>query len=172
MSISPDDAKAAFLAELGNFLKMRRLDLGKTQVEIGELVGYEANVAKQAISQIERGVTGIPAKKTDAFIKELMLDEGVFKLINYYTSVNQYDEALKLIQTKMQTEMDTKTGKLVRVEGQMVPQKEQSHGKSNENEPGLEAKLQRLKDLHEAGLITKEDYDASRQKLLDSFLGI
>jgi transcriptional regulator with XRE-family HTH domain len=172
MSISPENEKAAFLVELGNFLKMRRLDLGKTQIEIGELVGYGAEVAKQAISQIERGVTGIPAKKTDDFIKALSLDEGVFKLINYYTSVNQYSEALKLVQSKMQTEMDTKTGKLVRVDGKMVPEKEQPQANSSGNEPDLEAKLQRLKNLHVAGLITQEDYDVSRQKLLDSFLGI
>lgn len=172
MNISPEDEKAAFLAELGNFLKMRRLDLGLTQIEVGELVGYSPEVAKQAISQIERGVTGIPAKKNEAFIKILHLEEGVFKLINYYSSANQYNEALKLIQAKMQTEMDTKTGKLVKVEGKMVPEQQQTQSNSTTPEPGLEAKLQRLKDLHEAGLITQEDYDASRQKLLNSFLGI
>lgn len=161
------DTKRAFFEALGHFLKMQRLDQNKTQEELGIAVGYSPAVAKQAISQVERGITGIPAKKLDEFVRELDLTKGIFQMVNYHASVNDYDAALKLIESQMNQEVREKTGKLIRKDGEL---KVETPEAPTQNE--LEQKLTRLKTLHTAGLITQEDYDESRKKLLDSFLGL
>jgi transcriptional regulator with XRE-family HTH domain len=46
--------------QLGSFVKNRRLQLGLTQIQLSNLMGYKSG---QLVSNLERGLSGIPFEK-------------------------------------------------------------------------------------------------------------
>lgn len=47
----------------GEYIKARRVQIGMTQQQLGELVGYTGRTAESMVQQWERGARPVPQKK-------------------------------------------------------------------------------------------------------------
>lgn len=160
-------------------MKRKKLDFSLLQDELGVRIGYSPTSARQAISQIERGSVMVPARKLSPLVKELMLDETLFRQLAFYIDLGQYEEATKRLDQyfRQQFNYSMIEEKTVRQQ-QSNPQadaraqqpKADAQG-THPKEPGIEAKLEKLKKLFEAELINEQDYDAAKQDLLSKWLG-
>ena len=99
------DIKQDCQALLGAYLKFTRRKRDLTQEEVGINVGYSPHTAKQAISQIERGVTWVPDKKLKEFVSFLELNKSFFSLLSHYYSIKNYAKVQEMI--KMLLNLDS-----------------------------------------------------------------
>ncbi len=68
-------AREKFQAELGNYLKEKRVEANLTQGQIAETLGLES---PQFISNIERGKCAIPMHIMRCLVKEYKIDKNDF----------------------------------------------------------------------------------------------
>src|SRR5437868_2862270 len=98
------DKKNEARALMGEYLRRKRLECNYLQEEFGVKVGYSPTSAKQAISQIERGSVSIPKNKLDLFVKHLVLDDKLFRQLDYWESMNQYEQIVAKMQAQLKSE--------------------------------------------------------------------
>lgn len=110
--LSSEQLKLNAQQMLGSRLKMRRMEMSLTQEELGVYVGYSPMAAKQAISQIERGVTWIPNKKQSEFILHLQLDRELVTLLSYHFFSRNYSEVLQMLRERNEAELRHRTQRL------------------------------------------------------------
>ena len=163
--MSSENSKSNAQDLLGNYIKMKRLELNWTQEQLGINVGYSPQTAKQSISQLERGITWIPGKKLDEFITTLNLDRSFFQLLQYHFSSSNYSEAEKMLQKLSEYELK-RMSKSIRYELEAQSPQPQFQPIA---EKSIEDRLIRLKDLFEKGLIDEEDYKQSKREVLRKF---
>ncbi|MCB9232626.1 MAG: helix-turn-helix transcriptional regulator [Bacteroidia bacterium] len=109
---SPEQLKQQAQEMMGNRLKMRRMEMSLTQEELGVNVGYSPMAAKQAISQIERGITWLPTRKQDEFVKELHLDPNLMTLASYHYFSRNYEEVVSMLREREEAELRHRTQRL------------------------------------------------------------
>ncbi|MEM6271204.1 MAG: SHOCT domain-containing protein [Bacteroidota bacterium] len=165
------DLKEQCQSLLGNYLKLKRRERDLTQEEVGINVGYSPQTAKQAISQIERGVTWVPSKKLSEFVRFLELDASFFSLLSYYYSIKNYTETHNMLQ-KLQAHAIRNLSDDMQIPlGQPrspVPAKASAESDPEEK---LERHLAKLKDLFDKGLIDEDDYKEAKRDALKKLLG-
>ena len=170
MSISEIELKDRCQNLLGNYLKLKRRERDLTQEEVGINVGYSPHTAKQAISQIERGVTWVPDKKLSEFVRFLELDSSFFSLLSYYYSIKNYDEVFNMLQ-KLQAHAirnmsDDMQISLDKPRAAHAPEKPAVASKEDQ----LEAQLKKLKNFFDQGLIDEDDYKEAKREALRKML--
>lgn len=158
-----ENAKSNAQDLLGNYVKMKRLELNWTQEQLGINVGYAPQTAKQSISQLERGITWIPGKKLDEFIATLELDRSFFQLLQYHFSSNNYGEAEKML-TKLNEYELKRMSKSIGYELEPARKPQVSPAQKP-----IEDRLVRLKDLFEKGLIDEAEYKEAKREVLRAF---
>lgn len=149
---------------LGNYLKMKRRERDLTQEEVGINVGYSPHTAKQAISQIERGITWVPDKKLNEFVEFLVLDASFFSLLSHYYSIRKYEEVYKMLRNLMDHEVRSMSESM-RIK--IAPAEMQTPAEPVQS---IESKLEKLRELHEKGLIDDEDYKEAKREALKKFM--
>ncbi|HHG85322.1 MAG TPA: hypothetical protein ENJ82_11305 [Bacteroidetes bacterium] len=167
MQHSDAELKDKCQALLGNYLKLKRRERDLTQEEVGINVGYSPHTAKQAISQIERGVTWVPGKKMSEFVNFLELDKSFFSLLSYYYSIKNFSktqEMLLNIQAKAIQNMSGNSGNILQKASIS------SAPAQTNSEDELERYLAKLKDLHAKNLIDDEDYKEAKREALKKFM--
>lgn len=63
------------MADLGNLIKERRIELGMTQDELAEKTGYKT---RSSINKIEKGLNDLPRNKIELFAKALNVPQAYF----------------------------------------------------------------------------------------------
>lgn len=170
------ELKDSCQALLGNYLKLKRRDRDLTQEEVGINVGYSPHTAKQAISQIERGVTWVPDKKFSEFVRFLELDSSFFSLLSYYYSIKNYEETHKMLQKLEEHAIRNMSDDLsiplhtTQPVAATVPPKEAPPEESEQDK--MESHLAKLKDFFEKGLIDEDDYKIAKRDALKKFMEI
>jgi transcriptional regulator with XRE-family HTH domain len=158
-------------ALLGNYLKLKRRDRDLTQEEVGINVGYSPHTAKQAISQIERGVTWVPDKKLSEFVRFLELDSSFFSLLSYYYSIKNYQETLKMLQKLEEHAIRNMSDDLqIPLNNSQPPAATTAPTEPKGAE--MERHLSKLKDFFEKGLIDEDDYKIAKRDALKKFMEI
>ena len=172
MSASELELKDRCQNLLGNYLKLKRRERDLTQEEVGINVGYSPHTAKQAISQIERGVTWVPDKKLSEFVSFLELDSSFFSLLSYYYSIKNYTEVFNMLQKlqahairNMSADMQISLDKPHAARSADAPT-----APVTSKEDKLEAHLKKLKELHDKGLIDEDDYKEAKREALKKML--
>ncbi|MFW5658644.1 MAG: helix-turn-helix domain-containing protein [Bacteroidota bacterium] len=179
---------------LGELVRRKRLDFSLLQDELGVRVGYSPTSAKQAISQIERGAVMVPARKLSPLVSELMLDEQLFRQIAFYLDINNYEEAARRLDQYFQEQfgysmVEEKTVSQSKTAKDSNPKPTAPSNRSSANasrharhgnppQPAddsmtkaeLRQKLEDLKELLEAELISQSDYDNAKADLLKQWL--
>lgn len=164
MLSDPEDLRAKAQEMLGMLIKMKRKEHGMTQEELGVHVDYSPHAAKQAISQIERGVTWIPVKKLSQFVSTLNLDEDFMKLLNYQYHSRNFAESIKIMKAQKAKEIRNRGDDL---ESQSaVSRPAPKMGKDD-----LEEKLVALKEMFEKGLIEEDEFKQMKGEILKKFVG-
>lgn len=150
---------------LGKLIKRKRIELNKTQEELGVNVGYSPQGAKQAISQLERGLGWIPTKKQEFFVQFLMLDPAFIQLLFYHYFSRNYVKSLEMLRDledkklrSLSTAINTSSHSPDSAESAISPQL------------NIDNKLAQLKKLFERGLIDEEEYKSSKKEVLERFL--
>jgi transcriptional regulator with XRE-family HTH domain len=64
---------------VASLVKNRRLELGLPQRELSDSLGYKKNINSQFVSNIERGLCGIPLKDVPKYAEILKLPVDDFK---------------------------------------------------------------------------------------------
>ena len=153
---------------IGEILKEKRMSLGLTQEEMGLRVGYKENASKQAISQIERGVTSIPRDKVKKFIEVLKIDddwliktihsqvESIISKPDFNNSSYTLEEALVGFTGLLAGSIIAKT----EFPKPVVPHNISDYGKEE---------LKKLKELFSDGLIDELEYKETKQKILNKY---
>lgn len=152
----------------GDYVRLKRTStLNKLQSELGSLLEYSPNAAKQAVSQIEHGRSWIPKNKFRTFAQVLDLDESLFRRLDYHYSVNEYDKMIELLTELLQTEFDFKPHQPEIVFRASLPE-----GPASPPIPAgdLKQRLQKLKEAFEAELILQDEYDEARKRILEQFV--
>lgn len=169
MQTSGFELKEQCQSLLGNYLKLKRRERDLTQEEVGINVGYSPHTAKQAISQIERGVTWVPGKKMNEFVSFLELDSSFFSLLSYYYSIKNYHKSHEMLVNLQDQAIRNMSGDsdvpLARSQAD-APANTAVATKGND----LESHLSKLKDLFEKGLIDNEDYKEAKRDALKKFM--
>ena len=63
------------MADLGNLIKERRIELGMTQDELAEKTGYKT---RSSVNKIEKGLNDLPRNKIELFAKALNVPQAYF----------------------------------------------------------------------------------------------
>lgn len=170
------ELKDSCQALLGNYLKLKRRDRDLTQEEVGINVGYSPHTAKQAISQIERGVTWVPDKKFSEFVRFLELDSSFFSLLSYYYSIKNYQETQKMLQKLEEHAIRNMSDDLSIPLTNSRPAATSSPAAKPQNVESdndrMERHLAKLKDFYEKGLIDEDDYKMAKKDALKKFMEI
>lgn len=154
---------------LGNYLKLKRRERDLTQEEVGINVGYSPHTAKQAISQIERGVTWVPDKKISEFVRFLELDSSFFSLLSYYYSIKNYRETYNML-GKLEAQAIRNMSDDMQINLQKAPVVAVAAVAVESKEDEMEKTLEKLKDFFEKGLIDEEDYKIAKRDALKKFM--
>lgn len=158
---------------LGQRVKLKRIEKGLTQEELGIAVDYSVQTAKQAISKIERGQVWIPNKKVEAFNKVLGFDPQVMSLVTYHYHARNYADVIERLEKQKDWEIKTRSqaidSKLESV-NDGNNKKETRVENSESSLAGLEEHLEALKRLREKELITEEEYSKMKQDTWKKFM--
>ena len=151
---------------MGNFLKLKRLEKGYTQEHLGALAEYSQGGAKQAISQIERGLSWIPLDKKDRLIRVLGLDPNTIEVACHHFVNEDYNTAIKILADAQKAEIKLKTQYITNA-GMVPARVEQQPENAPISEANPEEKLEKLKHLFEKGLIPESLYHEKMKDILD-----
>lgn len=146
---------------LGNYIKLKRRERQITQEELGINVGYSPSAAKQAVSQIERGITWLPDARLPEFIEYLHLSEDFFRRLAHYFSIKNYQYTRELLEGLHARELGAPP-----VSRQASPTQASAASPTT-----LESQLEKLKGLLEKGLIDEGDYKEAKRDLLKKHFG-
>ncbi|MCB1192208.1 MAG: helix-turn-helix domain-containing protein [Leptospiraceae bacterium] len=157
---------------IGEILKEKRQVIGLTQEDLGLRVGYKPNACKQAISQIERGITSIPRDKAKKFIEILQIDDNWLidtihsQVENIRTSpdkqkeIGSLEEALVGFTGLLAGSIIASSGKYLPTANPKEVVSPESYGKEE---------LQKLKSLYEENLIDESEYKEMKKKVLEKY---
>jgi hypothetical protein len=150
----------------GEYLRLKRTEsLDKLQSELGSLLEYAPNAAKQAVSQLEHGRGWIPRNKFKTFVRVLGLDESLFRRLDFHYTAGEYGKMVDLLTDLLKTEF------------QVTPHQPDELLRPSESTPSpplpagdLKTRLIKLKEAFDADLITLGEYDEARKRILEQFV--
>ena len=155
---------------LGSFLKEKRMEKSWTQEDLGIRVGYKAEAAKQAISQIERGISSIPKDKAGKFIEALSIDEQwLIETLNSSAKEMQLDQSENAGKKDLELALVGFAGLLA---GNLIaskkgkPLRKENTCVNNKIDISCRENLRQLKELFDEGLIDEGEYKEMKSKIL------
>jgi len=151
----------------GEYVRMKRTANSWLQSELGSRLEYSPGAAKQSVSQIEHGRIWIPKNKFNIFIRELSLDEDLFRRLDFLFAANDYGKMVSLLTDLLKSEFHFTP----HVPKGLVVNKLPEGPTSPPIATGdLTERLKKLKEAFDLELIEASEYEEARKRILAQFV--